>query len=70
MLTMGSDFNYQNANTWYKNMDKLIHYVNLMVSKLILPPFVFYVTFEGCACNVPDSRNYVKIQNARFSRSH
>ena len=28
MLTMGSDFNYQNANTWFKNLDKLIHYVN------------------------------------------
>lgn len=29
MLPMGCDFNYQNANTWYKNLDKLIHYVNL-----------------------------------------
>ncbi len=28
MLTMGSDFNYINANTWFKNLDKLIHYVN------------------------------------------
>lgn len=29
MLTMGDDFNYQNANTWFKNLDKLIHYTNL-----------------------------------------
>eukprot|EP00047_Mylnosiga_fluctuans_P023990 m.150634 g.150634 ORF g.150634 m.150634 type:complete len:975 (+) comp9747_c0_seq2:15-2939(+) len=29
MLTMGSDFEYNNANTWYKNLDKLIHYVNM-----------------------------------------
>ena len=29
MFTMGSDFQYENANTWYKNLDKLIHYVNL-----------------------------------------
>ncbi len=29
MLTMGSDFNYINANTWFKNLDKLIHYTNL-----------------------------------------
>lgn len=29
MLTMGSDFNYLNANTWFKNLDKLIHYTNL-----------------------------------------
>ena len=28
MLTMGSDFNYENANLWFKNLDKLIKYVN------------------------------------------
>ncbi|XP_036420170.1 lysosomal alpha-mannosidase isoform X2 [Colossoma macropomum] len=28
IMTMGSDFQYENANPWYKNMDKLIHYVN------------------------------------------
>lgn len=28
MMTMGSDFQYENANEWYKNLDKLIHYVN------------------------------------------
>ena len=31
MLTMGSDFNYEGANTWFKNLDKLIHYVNMDV---------------------------------------
>ncbi|CAF4921790.1 unnamed protein product, partial [Rotaria magnacalcarata] len=25
---MGSDFQYENANQWYKNLDKLIRYVN------------------------------------------
>eukprot|EP01064_Diplonema_japonicum_P013576 TRINITY_DN2111_c0_g5_i1.p1 TRINITY_DN2111_c0_g5~~TRINITY_DN2111_c0_g5_i1.p1 ORF type:complete len:1111 (+),score=357.90 TRINITY_DN2111_c0_g5_i1:44-3376(+) len=25
---MGSDFNYQNADHWYHNLDKLIHYIN------------------------------------------
>ena len=28
VMTMGEDFQYENANTWYKNLDKLIKYVN------------------------------------------
>ena len=28
MWTMGTDFKYQYAHTWYKQMDKFIHYVN------------------------------------------
>ncbi|KAL1785109.1 lysosomal alpha-mannosidase [Sigmodon hispidus] len=28
VMTMGSDFQYENANMWFKNMDKLIHLVN------------------------------------------
>ncbi|KAH9288464.1 hypothetical protein KI387_032581, partial [Taxus chinensis] len=28
MWTMGEDFCYENANTWFKQMDKLIHYAN------------------------------------------
>eukprot|EP00271_Cylindrocystis_brebissonii_P018981 TRINITY_DN556_c0_g1_i1.p1 TRINITY_DN556_c0_g1~~TRINITY_DN556_c0_g1_i1.p1 ORF type:complete len:1134 (+),score=191.83 TRINITY_DN556_c0_g1_i1:196-3597(+) len=29
MWTMGDDFAYGNAHSWFKNLDKLIHYVNL-----------------------------------------
>ncbi|XP_055327449.1 lysosomal alpha-mannosidase-like isoform X2 [Paramacrobiotus metropolitanus] len=28
IVTMGEDFNYQNADMWFKNLDKLIYYVN------------------------------------------
>jgi lysosomal alpha-mannosidase len=30
-MTMGSDFQYENANEWFKNLDKLIKYVNAQV---------------------------------------
>mmetsp|Transcript_3417 Transcript_3417/g.9779 ORF Transcript_3417/g.9779 Transcript_3417/m.9779 type:complete len:702 (-) Transcript_3417:135-2240(-) len=28
LFLMGSDFQYENADEWYRNLDKLIHYVN------------------------------------------
>ena len=28
MFTMGGDFNWETAMGWYKNLDKLIRYVN------------------------------------------
>ena len=37
MWTEGMDFNYQNAQTWYKNLDKLIRYTNARVCWLICP---------------------------------
>ena len=30
IMTMGSDFQYTNARVWYKNLDKLIKYVNAL----------------------------------------
>lgn len=35
IMTMGSDFQYESANQWYKNLDKLIKYVNAQVIKFI-----------------------------------
>nr|CAB3263606.1 lysosomal alpha-mannosidase-like [Phallusia mammillata] len=40
MMTMGSDFQYSNAHTWYKNLDKLIKYVNAANKNIT----VFYST--------------------------
>ena len=51
MFTMGSDFNYESALEWYKNLDKLIRYVNKMVrfslsfSLSRSPSFFFFLLF-------------------------
>lgn len=34
LVTMGADFTYQAADTWFKNMDKLIRHVNARVRHL------------------------------------
>ncbi|XP_042002646.1 probable alpha-mannosidase At5g13980 [Salvia splendens] len=43
MWTMGTDFKYQYAHTWFRNMDKLIHYVNQdgRVSALYSSPSIY-----------------------------
>ncbi|XP_008550968.1 lysosomal alpha-mannosidase isoform X2 [Microplitis demolitor] len=41
ILTMGEDFNYQNANMWFLNLDKLIRYTNQMYGSTVN---VFYST--------------------------
>ena len=34
MWTMGTDFKYQYAHTWFRQLDKLIHYVNMVTVSL------------------------------------
>jgi len=42
MWTMGDDFAYMYAKMWFKQMDKLIHHVNLMkFMHWIYVPFCF-----------------------------
>ncbi len=45
-MTMGSDFQYDNANNWFKNLDKLIKYVNLQVElffkRIVIVTFQFF----------------------------
>ncbi|XP_049286781.1 lysosomal alpha-mannosidase-like isoform X4 [Anopheles funestus] len=43
ILTMGEDFHYQDANMWFKNLDKLIRYTNARQSEGSLVN-VFYST--------------------------
>ncbi len=42
---MGSDFQYENANKWYKNLDKLIKYVNAQVIIHTLELYYRYLNF-------------------------
>ena len=36
MFTMGNDFAWEGAHEWFKNLDKLVKYVNEKVSIAIL----------------------------------
>ena len=38
---MGGDFNYENANTYYKNIDKLLYYLNKVC---------VYARVHACMC--------------------
>ena len=33
VMTMGSDFHYENAELWFSNMDRLIRHVNARVGR-------------------------------------
>ncbi|KAL2505523.1 Glycosyl hydrolase family 38 protein [Abeliophyllum distichum] len=43
MFTMGTDFKFQYAHTWFRQMDKLIHYVNIdgRVNALYSTPSIY-----------------------------
>ena len=44
LMTMGEDFNYNNANVWFKNLDKLIKYVNGSIVGVGKKMNIFYST--------------------------
>ncbi|XP_026724554.1 lysosomal alpha-mannosidase-like isoform X2 [Trichoplusia ni] len=44
LITMGEDFNYQDAAMWFINLDKLIEYTNLKAAKENLNVTLFYST--------------------------
>jgi len=53
MLTMGEDFNYQNALKWFKNLDKLIEYVNKVNAIKVVLKINFNTIFMLYICIVP-----------------
>uniref|UniRef100_A0A8C9GPD5 Lysosomal alpha-mannosidase n=1 Tax=Piliocolobus tephrosceles TaxID=591936 RepID=A0A8C9GPD5_9PRIM len=57
VMTMGSDFQYENANMWFKNLDKLIRLVNAQVSVPTLwYPCAHVHLHPGALCHVHSSQ--------------
>ncbi|KAJ6375289.1 hypothetical protein OIU77_000302 [Salix suchowensis] len=73
MWTMGTDFKYQYAHTWYKQMDKFIHYVNQdgRVNALYSTPSIYtdakYATNESWPLKTDDFFPYADIVNAYWT---
>ncbi|XP_030953448.1 probable alpha-mannosidase At5g13980 [Quercus lobata] len=70
MWTMGTDFKYQYAHTWFRQMDKLIHYVNEdgRVNALYSTPSIYtdakYATDESWPTKTDDFFPYADSANA------
>ncbi|XP_050270647.1 probable alpha-mannosidase At5g13980 [Quercus robur] len=70
MWTMGTDFKYQYAHTWFQQMDKLIHYVNEdgRVNALYSTPSIYtdakYATDESWPTKTDDFFPYADSANA------
>lgn len=73
MWTMGTDFKYQYAHSWFRNMDKLIHYVNQdgRVNALYSTPSVYtdakYATNEAWPIKTDDYFPYADRVNAYWT---
>ncbi|KAF6160103.1 hypothetical protein GIB67_018883 [Kingdonia uniflora] len=73
MWTMGTDFKYQYANSWFRNMDKLIHYVNMdgRVNALYSTPSIYtdskYATKESWPIKTDDFFPYADRENAYWT---
>ncbi|KAJ2941876.1 hypothetical protein O0L34_g10690 [Tuta absoluta] len=55
LVTMGDDFNYQDATVWFDNLDKLIVYTNMKAGKEGLKVHLFYSTPQCYLKAVKDS---------------
>ncbi|KAF8400068.1 hypothetical protein HHK36_015943 [Tetracentron sinense] len=64
MWTMGTDFKYQYAHTWFRQLDKLIHYVNIYA-------FVRYADrangyWTGYFTSRPALKRYVRVMSGYY----
>ncbi|KAK9272279.1 hypothetical protein L1049_002650 [Liquidambar formosana] len=73
MWTMGTDFKYQYAHTWFRQLDKLIHYVNQdgRVNALYSTPSIYtdakYATNESWPIKTGDFFPYADRANAYWT---
>ncbi|XP_038696412.1 probable alpha-mannosidase At5g13980 isoform X2 [Tripterygium wilfordii] len=73
MWTMGTDFKYQYANSWFRQMDKFIHYVNMdgRVNALYSTPSIYtdakYATGESWPVKTEDFFPYADRANAYWT---
>ncbi|KAJ0110577.1 hypothetical protein Patl1_02544 [Pistacia atlantica] len=73
MWTMGTDFKYQYAHTWFRQMDKLIHYVNMdgRVNALYSTPSIYtdakYAANEFWPLKIDDFFPYADRANAYWT---
>ncbi|XP_061358608.1 probable alpha-mannosidase At5g13980 isoform X3 [Gastrolobium bilobum] len=73
MWTMGTDFKYQYAHTWFRQMDKLIHYVNKdgRVNALYSTPSIYtdakYATDESWPIKTEDFFPYADNANGYWT---
>ncbi|XP_059645279.1 alpha-mannosidase At3g26720 isoform X2 [Cornus florida] len=73
MWTMGTDFRYQYANSWFRQMDKFIHYVNMdgRVNALYSTPSIYtdakYATNELWPVKAGDFFPYADRENAYWT---
>ncbi|XVF08603.1 hypothetical protein REPUB_Repub07fG0017200 [Reevesia pubescens] len=73
MWTMGTDFKYQYAETWFRQMDKFIHYVNQdgRVNALYSTPSIYtdakYATNEAWPLKTDDYFPYADRINAYWT---
>ncbi|KMT06844.1 hypothetical protein BVRB_6g151860 [Beta vulgaris subsp. vulgaris] len=73
MWTMGEDFRYQYANSWFRQMDKFIHYVNLdgRVNALYSTPSIYtnakYALNESWPVKTNDFFPYADRANAYWT---
>ncbi|CAK1547903.1 unnamed protein product [Leptosia nina] len=66
LLTMGDDFQYQEAGMWFKNLDKLIQYANMKAAKDGLNIKLFYSTPDCYLKAVKDTNPTLPVKQDDF----